>query len=89
MTKLWCKLFNFILRIFENAVEAVAWTIKTVGTVLVDIASTVLDAAAGAIDSLIGSPGGILLIGLGIFVLVKMLGASEEEEPPRKVGVTT
>lgn len=65
-----CKLFRFILNIFEGVVTVVASALKSVGSAVVDVLSDVWDNTLGS-----GSLSGILIgagiLGLAYFMLTK------------------
>lgn len=71
---MFCKIWSFFLRLFQSAVEAVAWALETIGEVALDL----LEGVGAVIGSTIGSVfgGSNLLIwlalgGLGIYFLTK------------------
>lgn len=77
MTKLWCKLWNFLLNIFTTVVEAVGYALKTVGTVLVETAGAI----AEAVGDVLGIPGNLFLWiagGIGLYFLVKSSDDKQE-----------
>lgn len=75
-----CKLFNFILNIFEGVVTVVASALKTIGSAVVDVLSDVWDNTLGS-----GSFGGLLigvgLLGLAYFMLTKEKDEKEDKKP--------
>lgn len=69
----WCKLFNIILGIWNRAVEAVGFALKTVGTVLVDTVGGVVGEVGEVVGSLLGIDTPLvfwLLIGGGAWFLL-------------------
>lgn len=70
MGSLWCKLWNFFLQMFTNAVEAIAYAVKTVGTIAIGLASDLIKAASHAIGGLFSSPFTLLLIGGAAYLLL-------------------
>lgn len=70
MGSLLCKIWRGVLRIFTQVVEAVATTLKVVGTAVVDVLSEVASAVGSAI---FGDGSTLLLIGgvLGLYLLTK------------------
>lgn len=75
-----CKLFNFILNIFDGVVTVVASALKTVGSAVVDVLSDVWDNTLGS-----GSFGGLLigvgLLGLAYFMLTKEKDEKKDKKP--------
>lgn len=72
-----CKLFNFLLALFVNVVEGVAYALKTVGGVLLDLLSSTLD----SVGDLIGVGGGTLaLIGAGLLFLFLLNKGGDDEQ---------
>lgn len=75
-----CKLFNFILNIFEGVVTVVASALKTIGSAAVDVLSDVWDNTLGS-----GSFGGLLigvgLLGLAYFMLTKEKDEKKDKKP--------
>lgn len=74
-----CKLFNFILALFINIVEGVAFALQTVGEVALDLLGSVLD-SAGKLLGISGTTlawlgGGLLLF----FMLRKKEGDDNEQ----------
>lgn len=69
-----CKLFRFILNIFEGVVTVVASALKSVGSAVVDVLSDVWDNTLGS-----GSFSGIL-IGVGILGLAYFMLTKEKEK---------
>lgn len=82
MTKLWCNLYNFILNIFNNVVEAVAFALSTIGRAVVDVLGDVVEAVGEVIDNVIGGgfPSIIAFVGLG--VLAYFLLTKEKDDRP-------
>lgn len=71
---MFCKIWSFFLRLFQSAIEAVAWALETIGEVALDLLEGVGDIVGGVIGSVFG--GSNLLIwlalgGLGIYFLTK------------------
>lgn len=66
MTKIWCKLWNFILNAFNGALEAIGHLLVTLGEVLVDAFAVV---AEGVSDVLGVSPLTLVLLGVGAYLL--------------------
>lgn len=64
-----CKLFSFFLNLFQQVVDVVTQTLVT----LIDAGVSVLEAAVDGLSSvgsaLLGSPLGIIAIGLGLWWL--------------------
>lgn len=77
MTKLWCKLWNFVLNIFTSIVEGVGMLLETVGTVLVDVLGGVADAVGKALG-ISGST--VLWLGLGVAAAWLLFGGDSEDD---------
>lgn len=81
---LWCKLWNFVLDMFVGAVDAIAYALKTVGTVLLGTAEALLSAAGSAISSVFSSsPIVWIAVAAGAYLL---LGKKKDDKKP--VGMT-
>lgn len=76
MSKLWCKLWNFVLNTFTSVVEGVGILLETIGTVLVDVLSGVASAVGDALG-LDGST--VLFIGLGVLAYL-LLGRDKSKD---------
>lgn len=84
MSKLWCKIWNKFLMIFNTGIEGIGTILKTIGTVFVDVLGTVLKAGSSVIGSLLKGPLGLaLLVGGGLW-LMSSLGDDEPEQQPKK-----
>lgn len=59
-----CKIWNFILTLFTDVLDAVAYALKTVGEVLVAVAKGVGEAVGSVVGSVFGGGNGILWIGI-------------------------
>lgn len=79
MGKLLCKLFRFILNVFTRVVEFVAEAVKLIGTAVVDVLGDLFEAGGNAISKLFGSPGGLVLLGIGAYLLVNLFGEDDED----------
>ena len=79
MGKLLCKLFRFILNVFTRVVEFVAEAVKLIGTAVVDVLSDLFEAGGNALSKVFSSPGGIVLLGIGAYLLVNFLGKDDEK----------
>lgn len=86
MSKFLCKIFRFVLNIFEQVVAVVATAIKTVGHAVVDVLSSL----AGALgDALFSNPFVWALLGVGALFLfnkkterdVKLIEAAKPTTP--------
>lgn len=80
MGKLLCKLFRFILNIFTRVVEFVAEAVKLIGTAVVDVLGDLLEAGGNAVSKLFGSPGGLVLLGIGAYLLIGMFGKDDDNK---------
>lgn len=76
MSKLWCKLWNFVLNTFTSAIELVGTLLETVGTVLVEVLGSVAESLGNALGF---SGSTILLLGLGALVYFALTGDDEEK----------
>lgn len=81
MTKLWCKLWNFFLRVFNQLVETAATMLKTIGRAVVDVLADALDAVGDAVDSIFdgSTTGKIILLAGGAALLYFLFGSKEEK----------
>lgn len=79
-----CKLFNFLLALFVNAIEGVAYALKTVGEVALDLLGSALD----GVGDLIGISGRTLgLIGAAfLFFFLFRKGGDDEQRNSERVG---
>lgn len=75
MSKLWCKLWNFVLNTFTSAIELVGTLLETVGTVLVDVLGAVTDSLGKALG-ISGST--VLWIGLGVLAYFIFTGDDKD-----------
>lgn len=80
MTAIWCKLWNFILNAFTDVLEAVGHTIATLGEVLVDVFSAVVEGVSGALGI---SPLTLVLLGVGAYLLFFSPKDEEKDEEKR------
>lgn len=74
-----CKLFNFILALFINIVEGVAFAIKTVGEVALDLLGSVLD-SAGELLGISGTTLAWLGGGLLLFLILRKKEGDDNEQ---------
>lgn len=85
MRKIWCKLWNLILNTLSDAVNAVAFALKTVGEVAVEVLGAAADAVGGAISSIFG--GSNLLVWAGVGIFAYMLLTKKDENGSRSLNV--
>lgn len=85
MRKIWCKLWNLILNTFSDAVNAVAYALKTVGDVAVEILGAAADAVGGAIGSIFGGSNFLVWAGVGVFAY--FLLTKEDDTGSRSLNV--
>lgn len=85
MRKIWCKLWNLILNTFSDVVNAVAYALKTVGEVAVEVLGAAADAVGGAIGSIFG--GSNLLVWAGVGIFAYMLLTKKDESGSRSLNV--
>lgn len=75
MRKYICKLFNFLLGLVKTVVKFVADTLKVLTQAVTEVLGEVL---SGAGKLLLGSPLGLLLLGVGAYWLLS--GSDDDEE---------
>lgn len=82
MGGLLCKIFRFVLNIFEQVVSVVASAVKTIGTAAVDVLSELAHAVGDAAAGLFSGNGllGLLLAG---GVLWMLMGSKDEDNGGR------
>lgn len=82
MRKYLCKIFRFLLDLVGQVVDLVANTLIKVGTAAVEVLSEV----AGAVGkSILKSPLGWVVIGLGAYFIIPKLFPSEDEDDDPKL----
>lgn len=74
-----CKIFRFILNIFEQVVTVVASAVKTIGTAAVDVLSDLAHSVGDAASGLFSGGGflGLLVVGGALWML---LGSKDEDK---------
>lgn len=72
-----CKIWNFLLNLFTDVLDAVAYALKTVGEVLVVVAKGVGEAVGSAVDSLFG--GSNLFVWAGAAIAAYFLFFKQDE----------
>lgn len=82
MSNILCKIFRFFLDIFEKVVEVVASAIKTIGTAVVDVLGTLLQAAGSALSELFSGSGVLGLVAGGLLLWWLMKEDDKEEDAP-------
>lgn len=82
MRKIWCKLWNVILNVFSDVVSAVAYALKTVGTVAVEVLGAAADAVGGAIGSIFGGFNLLVWAGVGVFAYFLLTKQSDNDKAP-------
>lgn len=77
-----CKIWNFILNIFTDTLNAVAFALKTVGEVLGDVLTSVGDGLGNFVGGVFG--GGNLLVwaGVGIFAYFLLTKQDDSDKAP-------
>lgn len=80
-----CKLFNFLLALFINAVEGVAYALQTVGEIALDLLGGVLN-EVGDLVGLSGGTIGLIGAGLLLFFIVRNKGGSDEQRYTERAG---
>lgn len=73
-----CKIFNFILNIFEQVLSVVVAALTMLGEAVVDVLTDVADAVGGALGLSGGSVLWLALGGIALYFLMK----KEDENPP-------
>lgn len=83
-----CKIFRFVLNIFEQVVTVVASAVKTIGTAAVDVLSDLANAVGDAASGLFSGSGifGLLVIGGTLWML---LSTKDEDKQESNVNRTT
>lgn len=79
-----CKIWQFVMNVMGKVVDFVMAVLKG----LLDLAVTALDAVLDSVGELFGSPGGILLLILGGFVVYKLVTSKDGEKNARISGAT-
>lgn len=72
-----CKIWNFLLNLFTDVLDAVAYALKTVGEVLVAVAKGVGEAVGSAVDSIFG--GSNLFVWAGAAIAAYFLFFKQDE----------
>lgn len=82
MGRILCKIFRFILNIFEQVVRVVASAIKTIGMATVDVLSDLAHAVGDAAAGLFSGSGllGLLIAGGALWML---MGFEDEDSKER------
>lgn len=79
MSRLLCKLFRFLLNMFEQVVTVVASALKTIGTAAIDVLDDLLTTASNAL----GLPKLALFAGAGLLLWLFMASDDEDESSPQ------
>lgn len=81
MGGLLCKIFRFVLNIFERVVNVVASAVKTIGTAAVDVLSELVSAVGNAAAGLFSGSGllGLLVVGGALWMLMGSRDKDKEE----------
>lgn len=79
MRGLFCKIWQFLLNVFTDIVNAVAQALATIGTAVVDVLSQVADAVGDALG-ISGSTFLWIALGLGAYFL---FGGDDDERSPK------
>lgn len=71
-----CKLWTFLLNLLSNAVEAVAFALKTVGEVVIpilgELGQVISDTVGGTFGGLFSGGSLLLWAGVGLFLYVQL-----------------
>lgn len=75
-----CKILRFLLRIADATISVLTQVVELV----VDAVGDTLESAGEAVSGLFGSTGGIVLLGIGLFVLLTLLPSGDEQKSTPK-----
>lgn len=79
-----CKIWQFVMNVMGKVIDFVMAVLKG----LLDLAVAALDAVVDSVGDLLGSPGGILLLILGGFVVYKLITSKDDEKKLEISGAT-
>lgn len=75
-----CKILRFLLRIADATISVLGQVLELV----VDAAGSLIEEVGDAASGILGSSGGLLLLGIGAFLLITLLPGKREtaDRPP-------
>lgn len=89
MRSILCKIWNFVLNMFQDSVEAVAIGLKTLGEVLVPVLGAIGSVVGDAIGSVFGGSNLLVWAGVGIFAYFVLTKNKDDPPPMRTVEAET
>lgn len=81
MGSILCKIWNFVLMMFQDSVEAIAIGLKTLGEVLVPVLGALGQVVGDTIGSIFGGSNLLVWAGVGIFAYF-ILTKKQDDPPP-------
>lgn len=84
MRSILCKIWNFVLQMFQDSVEAVAVGLQTLGEVLVPVLGALGQVVGDTIGSIFGGSNLLVWAGVGIFAYF-IITRDKEDKPMRTV----
>lgn len=84
MRSILCKIWNFVLQMFQDSVEAVAVGLQTLGEVLVPVLGALGQVVGDTIGSIFGGSNLLVWAGVGIFAYF-IITRDKEDKPMRAV----
>lgn len=84
-----CKIWNFVLMMFQDAVEAVAVGLKTLGEVLVPILGALGQVVGDTIGSVFGGSNLLVWAGVGIFAYFLITRKKDDTHSMQTVSAAT
>lgn len=84
MRSILCKIWNFVLQMFQDSVEAVAVGLQTLGEVLVPVLGALGQVVGDTIGSIFGGSNLLVWAGVGIFAYF-IITRDKEGKPMRTV----
>lgn len=81
MTNLWCKIWNFFLNMFTDAIKLVAYALTTVGEILCKVLTDVGSAVGDVVESVFGGSNVLswLVIGGLAYFLIPVFFESKDK----------
>lgn len=87
MTKLWCKLWNFFLNMFTDALELIAYALTTAGEVLCKVLTEVGSAVGDVVNDVFGGSNflsWVLIGGLAYFLIPVFFDSKDKAEESKE-----
>lgn len=84
MRKIWCRLWNTFLNVFQDATNAVATSLETVGTVAVKVLGAVGEVVGDTIGSVFGGSNLLVWCIVG-FIGYKLLTKQDDPSKQRSI----